>query len=74
MYFLIITRQLLRRNYHSKEYTSNYRRIVGRVALYAVRVVSEENRLLVLPRTSCILCVFRHRFNVLWMIVQTKWL
>jgi hypothetical protein len=29
------------------EYTCNIRRIVGRIAFYAVRVVSEENRLLV---------------------------
>jgi hypothetical protein len=29
------------------------RRIIGCVVFYAVRVVSKEGRLLVLPRTSC---------------------
>jgi hypothetical protein len=32
------------------------RRIVGSLVFYVVRVVSEESRRLVLPRTSCYLC------------------
>jgi hypothetical protein len=39
------------------------RRIVGLVVLYAVRVVSKESRRLVLPRTSCLICVRMEEFG-----------
>jgi hypothetical protein len=47
----IYARQQLRKNITADIHNS--RRIVGRVVLYAVRVVSKESRRLVLPRTSC---------------------
>jgi hypothetical protein len=54
VYSLIVARQRLAKKklYRGKEYTSKNRRIVGRVVLYAVHVVSKERRGLVLPRSS----------------------
>jgi hypothetical protein len=54
VYPLIVARQLFGKNVTGgNEYTSNNRRIFGHVVFYAVRVLSKESRLLVLPRTSC---------------------
>jgi hypothetical protein len=41
------------KRYRDNEYTSNDKQIIGRVVFSAVRVVSKENRRLVLPRTPC---------------------
>jgi hypothetical protein len=50
----IVARQRLGKNVTArKKYTDNNRRIVGYVIFYAVRVVSEGSKRLVLPRTSC---------------------
>jgi hypothetical protein len=56
VYHPVVARQLLcKKRYRSNEYTCTNKIIDGRVVFYAVHVVSEESRLLVLPRTSCII-------------------
>jgi hypothetical protein len=52
VHLLIVARQRLGKNFAVAMNTQATIKIVGRVVFYAVRVVSEETRPLVLPRTS----------------------
>jgi hypothetical protein len=51
---MVARQRLGKRSYRGNEYTRN-NRIVGRVVFYVVRVISQGNRRLVLPRTFCII-------------------
>jgi hypothetical protein len=53
VYPSMIVRQRLGKNFTAATNARNNSIIVGRVVLYAVRVVSKESRWLFLPRTSC---------------------
>jgi hypothetical protein len=54
MYSIIVAKQRLdKERYHGSHYTLNNRMIVGCVVFYALRVVSNESSLLLLPRMPC---------------------
>jgi hypothetical protein len=59
VYPSVVARQRLGKNVTAATNTRNNRRIVGRVVSYAVRVVSEDSRRLILSRTSCMIYVNR---------------
>jgi hypothetical protein len=78
VYPSVVTRQRLDKNYRSNEYKRNNRGIVERVVLCAVRVISKENRRLVLPRTTFFLRnsappqQFSIKFGSLWEVSHTS--
>jgi hypothetical protein len=53
----IVARQRLGKNVTATTNTRSNRTVVGRVVFYAVHVISKGSRVLVLPITSCSLCI-----------------
>jgi hypothetical protein len=51
------------KRYRGNEYTLSSRRTVGLVVFCAVYVVSKESRRLVLPRSSCLICIHMEEFG-----------